>query len=156
MFIFLFVIPWSIPFSSCVCVYLRDLDLVFAMHDTELDDPKEVEAHKAGLNYVAMDGEIGCMGSISPTLSVLIGVADRIVNGAGLAMATMDIIKLHGGEPANFLDGMFYSCNIFLINYYLVGGGATEQQVMEAFRIITSDPKVKAILVNIFGGLKIT
>jgi len=94
---------------------------VFALHDAELDDPREVDAAKAGINYVGMDGNIGCM-----------------VNGAGLAMATMDIIKLHGGEPANFLD---------------VGGGATEQQVIEAFRIITADPRVKAVLVNIFGGI---
>lgn len=94
---------------------------VFALHDTELDDPREVEASKVGINYVAMDGNIGCM-----------------VNGAGLAMATMDIIKHYGGEPANFLD---------------VGGSASEEQVTEAFRIITSDPRVKAILVNIFGGI---
>ena len=73
------------------------------------------------LNYIALDGDIGCM-----------------VNGAGLAMATMDIIKLHGGSPANFLD---------------VGGGATAHQVKEAFKIITGDPKVNAILVNIFGGI---
>jgi succinyl-CoA synthetase beta subunit len=94
---------------------------VFALHNTELDDPREVEATKVGINYVAMDGNIGCM-----------------VNGAGLAMATMDIIKHYGGEPANFLD---------------VGGSASEEQVREAFRIITSDPRVKAILVNIFGGI---
>jgi len=94
---------------------------VFALHNTELDDPREVDAQKVGINYVAMDGNIGCM-----------------VNGAGLAMATMDIIKIYGGEPANFLD---------------VGGSASEQQVYEAFRIITSDPRVKAVLVNIFGGI---
>merc|ERR1712200_220596 len=80
-----------------------------------------VEAANYNLNYIALDGDIGCM-----------------VNGAGLAMATMDIIKLHGGSPANFLD---------------VGGGATSQQVKEAFKIITGDPKVNAILVNIFGGI---
>jgi len=84
-------------------------------------DPKEQQAAKANLNYIALDGDIGCL-----------------VNGAGLAMATMDIIKLHGGNPANFLD---------------VGGGATASQVMEAFRLISSDPKVQAILVNIFGGI---
>lgn len=84
-------------------------------------DPKEVAAAKANLNYIALDGDIGCL-----------------VNGAGLAMATMDIIKLHGGNPANFLD---------------VGGGATAVQVMEAFRLISSDSKVQAILVNIFGGI---
>eukprot|EP01091_Cochliopodium_minus_P002541 TRINITY_DN1238_c0_g1_i1.p1 TRINITY_DN1238_c0_g1~~TRINITY_DN1238_c0_g1_i1.p1 ORF type:complete len:434 (-),score=151.32 TRINITY_DN1238_c0_g1_i1:48-1349(-) len=94
---------------------------VFAYRDTAEEDPLEVEAGKFNLNYVAMDGNIGCM-----------------VNGAGLAMATMDIIKLYGGEPANFLD---------------VGGSASAKQVTEAFRIITSDSKVKAILVNIFGGI---
>jgi succinyl-CoA synthetase beta subunit len=94
---------------------------VFAMGDTSEDDPREVAAAKVGLNYVGMDGNIGCM-----------------VNGAGLAMATMDIIKLYKGSPANFLD---------------VGGGATEEQVTEAFKILTFDPKVKAILVNIFGGI---
>lgn len=80
-----------------------------------------MEASKSNLNYIPLDGDIGCL-----------------VNGAGLAMATMDIIKLHGGSPANFLD---------------VGGGATATQVMEAFRLITSDAKVQAILVNIFGGI---
>jgi len=94
---------------------------VFAYRDTAEEDPLEVEAGKYNLNYVAMDGNIGCM-----------------VNGAGLAMATMDIIKLYGGEPANFLD---------------VGGSASTEQVTQAFRIITTDPKVKAILVNIFGGI---
>jgi succinyl-CoA synthetase beta subunit len=84
-------------------------------------DPKELDAVKNDLNYVALDGEIGCM-----------------VNGAGLAMATMDIIKLYGSSPANFLD---------------VGGTATAARVTEAFRIITSDANVKAILVNIFGGI---
>ncbi|XP_011177323.1 succinate--CoA ligase [GDP-forming] subunit beta, mitochondrial [Zeugodacus cucurbitae] len=95
---------------------------IFALHTAEEDtDPREVEAAKNNLNYVAMDGNIGCL-----------------VNGAGLAMATMDIIKLNGGEPANFLD---------------VGGGVKEQQVLKAFQIVTSDPKVKAILVNVFGGI---
>eukprot|EP00455_Lapot_gusevi_P047996 TRINITY_DN6581_c0_g1_i1.p1 TRINITY_DN6581_c0_g1~~TRINITY_DN6581_c0_g1_i1.p1 ORF type:complete len:499 (-),score=221.91 TRINITY_DN6581_c0_g1_i1:262-1665(-) len=94
---------------------------LFAMRDTSMEDPREVEASKYGLNYIGLDGNIGCM-----------------VNGAGLAMATMDIIKLHGGQPANFLD---------------VGGGATEKQVEEAFKILTADPKVKALLVNIFGGI---
>ena len=89
--------------------------------DTTEEDPKELEASKYDLNYIALDGEIGCM-----------------VNGAGLAMATMDIIKLYGAEPANFLD---------------VGGGATKEKVTEAFKIITSDPQVKGILVNIFGGI---
>merc|ERR1712241_1080715 len=94
---------------------------VFAQRDWSQEDPSEVEADKHNLNYIALDGDIGCM-----------------VNGAGLAMATMDIIKLHGGSPANFLD---------------VGGGATATQVKEAFKIITSDPKVNAIMVNIFGGI---
>ena len=91
------------------------------LRDTTEEDPKELEASKYDLNYIALDGEIGCM-----------------VNGAGLAMATMDIIKLYGAEPANFLD---------------VGGGAIKEKVTEAFKIITSDPNVKGILVNIFGGI---
>jgi succinyl-CoA synthetase beta subunit len=94
---------------------------VAALRDETEEDAKEIEASKYDLNYVALDGEIGCM-----------------VNGAGLAMATMDIIKLYGMEPANFLD---------------VGGGATTEKVTAAFKIITSDPKVKGILVNIFGGI---
>jgi succinyl-CoA synthetase beta subunit len=91
------------------------------MRDTAEEDPREVEASKFGLNYIGLEGNIACL-----------------VNGAGLAMATMDIIKYAGGEPANFLD---------------VGGGATEQQVTEAFKILISDKGVKAILVNIFGGI---
>ena len=91
------------------------------LRDVNEEEPLESQATKAGLNYIKLDGEIGCM-----------------VNGAGLAMATMDIIKLHGGEPANFLD---------------VGGGATAEQVAEGFRIILSDTEVKAIFVNIFGGI---
>jgi succinyl-CoA synthetase beta subunit len=98
----------------------RHKDVVEYRDETE-EDSKELEASKHDLNYIALDGEIGCM-----------------VNGAGLAMATMDIIKLYGSEPANFLD---------------VGGGATKEKVTEAFKIITSDPKVKGILVNIFGGI---
>ena len=94
---------------------------VAALRDETEEDPKEIEAQKYDLNYVALDGTIGCM-----------------VNGAGLAMATMDIIKLYGMEPANFLD---------------VGGSATKEKVASAFKIITSDPKVKGILVNIFGGI---
>lgn len=94
---------------------------LFALRDWTQEDPKEVQASKFDLNYIALDGNIGCM-----------------VNGAGLAMATMDIITLHGGSPANFLD---------------VGGGATASAVKEAFKIITSDPNVHAILVNIFGGI---
>ncbi|SDZ42388.1 succinyl-CoA synthetase (ADP-forming) beta subunit [Jannaschia faecimaris] len=98
----------------------RHKDIAELRDETE-EDPKELAASKYDLNYIALDGEIGCM-----------------VNGAGLAMATMDIIKLYGAEPANFLD---------------VGGGATEEKVTEAFKIITSDPQVKGILVNIFGGI---
>jgi succinyl-CoA synthetase beta subunit len=94
---------------------------IAALRDESEEDPKELAASKFDLNYIALDGEIGCM-----------------VNGAGLAMATMDIIKLYGAEPANFLD---------------VGGGATKEKVTEAFKIITSDPNVKGILVNIFGGI---
>jgi succinyl-CoA synthetase beta subunit len=94
---------------------------IFAYRDWAQEDEKEVAAAQHNLNYIALDGDIGCL-----------------VNGAGLAMATMDIIKLHGGSPANFLD---------------VGGGATAVQVKEAFKIITADPKVHAIMVNIFGGI---
>ncbi|MEM1141679.1 MAG: ADP-forming succinate--CoA ligase subunit beta [Pseudomonadota bacterium] len=91
------------------------------MHDPSQEDAREAQAAQWELNYVALDGNIGCM-----------------VNGAGLAMGTMDIVKLHGGEPANFLD---------------VGGGATKERVSEAFKIILSDSKVKAVLINIFGGI---
>jgi succinyl-CoA synthetase beta subunit len=94
---------------------------VAAMRDIAEEDPREVEASKHGLNYIGLDGNIACL-----------------VNGAGLAMATMDIIKFYGGNPANFLD---------------VGGGATEEQVTEAFKILIMDKKVQAILVNIFGGI---
>jgi succinyl-CoA synthetase beta subunit len=91
------------------------------MNDMSQIDAKEAIAHEAGINYIALNGNIGCM-----------------VNGAGLAMATMDLIKLHGGEPANFLD---------------VGGGATAETVAKAFKIILADANVKAVLVNIFGGI---
>ncbi len=91
------------------------------MHDPSQEDEREAHAAQWELNYVALDGNIGCM-----------------VNGAGLAMGTMDIVKLHGGDPANFLD---------------VGGGATKERVSEAFKIILSDDKVKAVLINIFGGI---
>ncbi len=94
---------------------------IAALRDETEEDAKELAASKFDLNYISLDGEIGCM-----------------VNGAGLAMATMDIIKLYGSSPANFLD---------------VGGGATREKVTEAFKIITSDPQVKGILVNIFGGI---
>lgn len=91
------------------------------LRDPDEEDPREQQAAQFGLSYIALDGNIGCM-----------------VNGAGLAMATMDIIKYYGGEPANFLD---------------VGGGATKERVIEAFKLITSSDKVKAILINIFGGI---
>jgi succinyl-CoA synthetase beta subunit len=92
-----------------------------AMRDLDEEDPAEVEASKFDLNYIQLDGTIGCL-----------------VNGAGLAMATMDIIKLYGGSPANFLD---------------VGGGASKEKVTEAFKLMLKNPKLKAILVNIFGGI---
>lgn len=94
---------------------------IFAQRDTAEEDPREVEADKYGLNYIGMDGNIACL-----------------VNGAGLAMATMDAIKMEGGEPANFLD---------------CGGTATEDTITAAFKLLTSDPRVKCILVNIFGGI---
>jgi succinyl-CoA synthetase beta subunit len=94
---------------------------IFDMEDTTESDQREVEATRAGLNYIGLQGNIGCL-----------------VNGAGLAMATMDIIKLHGGQPANFLD---------------VGGGVKEEQVLDAFKILFNDTQVKAVLVNIFGGI---
>lgn len=92
-----------------------------ALRDPDEEDPRELEAAKLGLSYISLEGNIGCM-----------------VNGAGLAMATMDIIKIYGGEPANFLD---------------VGGGATREKVAEAFKILLSDKKVEGVLVNIFGGI---
>eukprot|EP01125_Pyxidicula_operculata_P014425 TRINITY_DN479_c0_g1_i2.p1 TRINITY_DN479_c0_g1~~TRINITY_DN479_c0_g1_i2.p1 ORF type:complete len:268 (+),score=75.71 TRINITY_DN479_c0_g1_i2:650-1453(+) len=92
-----------------------------AMRDKSQEDPRDVEASEHDINYIGLDGDIACL-----------------VNGAGLAMATMDLIKLHGGSPANFLD---------------IGGGASEKQVVAAFKLLTSDPKVKGILVNIFGGI---
>jgi succinyl-CoA synthetase beta subunit len=94
---------------------------VVALRDLDEEDPAEIEASKFDLSYISLDGDIGCL-----------------VNGAGLAMATMDTIKLYGGEPANFLD---------------VGGGASKEQVVAAFKIILTDPNVKGILVNIFGGI---
>src|SRR6266851_1397056 len=98
----------------------RHKDIV-ALRDVNEETPLDVEASKYGLNYIKLDGNVGCM-----------------VNGAGLAMATMDIIKLAGGEPANFLD---------------VGGGASEEQIENAFRILSSDPSVKAVFINVFGGI---
>jgi succinyl-CoA synthetase beta subunit len=94
---------------------------LFTLEDQSQQDKREVEASQSDLNYIGLDGNIGCL-----------------VNGAGLAMSTMDIIKHYGGSPANFLD---------------VGGGATKQQVTAAIKILSSDPKVKVILINIFGGI---
>ena len=98
----------------------RHKDIV-ELRDTNEEDPLDVEASKYGLNYIKLDGDVGCM-----------------VNGAGLAMATMDIVKLSGGEPANFLD---------------VGGGASPEQIENAFRILSSDPSVRAVFINVFGGI---
>ena len=114
------VLALDAKFSFDDNALFRHPDIV-ALRDVAEEDPREVAASKHHLSYIGLDGNIGCM-----------------VNGAGLAMATMDIIKHHGGEPANFLD---------------VGGGADVNQVTEAFRIILSDKNVKAILVNIFGGI---
>ena len=94
---------------------------IAALRDLDEEDPAEIEASEHGLSYIALDGNIGC-----------------VVNGAGLAMATMDIIKLYGGAPANFLD---------------VGGGASAEKVTEAFKLMLANPKLAAILVNIFGGI---
>lgn len=94
---------------------------VFSLRDWSQEDPRDVDAARAGINYIGLTGSIGCL-----------------VNGAGLAMATMDIIKLHGGNPANFLD---------------IGGGASSREVMDGFHIFNSDPNVNAIFVNIFGGI---
>lgn len=108
----------KITFDDNALVRHPDIE---ALRDTDEEDPAETQAHEHELSYVKLDGNIGCM-----------------VNGAGLAMATMDIIKLHGGEPANFLD---------------VGGGATKERVTAAFKLILADKNVKAILINIFGGI---
>jgi len=94
---------------------------IFAMRDLSQEDPREIKATEYNLNYIGLDGSIGCL-----------------VNGAGLAMATMDLIQANGGSPANFLD---------------IGGGASQKQVTEAIKLISSDPHVKSILVNIFGGI---
>ncbi len=111
----------SMPRSASTTTRCSAIPQLAELRDTAEEDPNELRAAKAGLSYVQLDGNIGCL-----------------VNGAGLAMATMDLIKLHGGEPANFLD---------------VGGGANTEQVTEAFRILLSDKNVKAVLVNIFGGI---
>lgn len=114
----LFCVDAKIGFDDNAMFRHKD---VFEMRDLAEEDPRELEAQKYNLNYIGMEGNIGCM-----------------VNGAGLAMATMDIIKMNKGDPANFLD---------------VGGSATEEAVTEAFKILTGDKQVKAILVNIFGGI---
>jgi succinyl-CoA synthetase beta subunit len=114
------LIPLDAKISFDDNALFRHLDIK-ELRDISEENAKEVEASQFDLNYIALDGNIGCM-----------------VNGAGLAMATMDIIKLYGGEPANFLD---------------VGGGATKDKVQAAFKIILSDTSVKGILVNIFGGI---
>jgi succinyl-CoA synthetase beta subunit len=114
----LLAIDAKINFDDNALFRHKDIE---AMADESQERPLDVRAHKANLNYIALDGVIGCL-----------------VNGAGLAMATMDIIKLHGSEPANFLD---------------VGGSVTAEGAVEAFRIILSDSKVKGVLVNIFGGI---
>ncbi len=114
----LIAIDAKISFDDNALFRHKDIEM---LADESQEKPLDVRAKKANLNYIALDGTIGCL-----------------VNGAGLAMATMDIIKLHGGEPANFLD---------------VGGGVTAEGATEAFKIILSDPKVKGILVNIFGGI---
>jgi succinyl-CoA synthetase beta subunit len=114
----LVAIDAKISFDDNALFRHKDIEV---LADESQEKPLDVRAKKANLNYIALDGTIGCL-----------------VNGAGLAMATMDIIKLHGGEPANFLD---------------VGGGVTAEGAMEAFKIILSDPKVEGILVNIFGGI---
>jgi succinyl-CoA synthetase beta subunit len=114
----LIAIDAKISFDDNAMFRHKDIEV---LADESQEKPLDVRAKKANLNYIALDGTIGCL-----------------VNGAGLAMATMDIIKLHGGEPANFLD---------------VGGGVTAEGAIEAFKIILSDPKVEGILVNIFGGI---
>lgn len=117
----------------------RQKDL-FALRDWSQENMQEVEAAKFDLNYIALDGSIGCMVNGAGLVNLRLKHWQEMIFTLSLsqAMATMDIIKLHGGDPANFLD---------------VGGGATVDAVREAFKIITADPKVHAILVNIFGGI---
>lgn len=119
---------------------------VFDMRDFTQEDPREIAAAKYNLNYIGLDGSIGCLGKFSFICVIVVHTGELThtfffflsVNGAGLAMATMDIIQLHGGKPANFLD---------------VGGAATPEAVKAAFEIITSDPNVSSAFVNIFGGI---
>lgn len=113
---------------------------VFALRDISQEEPSEVRAQKANLNFIKLDGSVGCL-----------------VNGAGLAMATMDVLSLHGGQPANFLDVGGCVLNILMFGYYFshVRRGATPETVKEAFEILLEDPKVKSIFINIFGGTPI-
>ena len=126
---------WLEPAAAQVLIFYNSMDAkfgfddnaefrqqdIFSLRDISQEEPSEVEAQKANLNFIKLDGSIGCL-----------------VNGAGLAMATMDVLALHGGNPANFLD---------------VGGGATPETVKKAFEILIADPKVKGIFINIFGGI---
>ena len=114
----MFALDGKMNFDDNALYRQKDIEV---LRDFEEEDPREIESSKYGLSYIGLDGDIGCL-----------------VNGAGLAMATMDIIKHYGGEPANFLD---------------VGGGATQETVTNAFKILLSDAKVKGIFVNIFGGI---
>jgi succinyl-CoA synthetase beta subunit len=114
----LYVLDTKMTFDNNALFRHADIE---ELYDPDEEDPMEREAKKHDLNYIKLNGNIGCM-----------------VNGAGLAMATMDLIKLYGGEPANFLD---------------IGGGATKERITAAFKIILSDPQVKGVLVNIFGGI---
>ena len=114
----MFALDGKMNFDDNALYRQKDIEV---LRDFEEEDPREIESSKYGLSYIGLDGNIGCL-----------------VNGAGLAMATMDIIKHCGGEPANFLD---------------VGGGATQETVTNAFKILLSDEKVKGIFVNIFGGI---
>lgn len=118
--------------------FFRQKD-VFALRDISQEEPSEVEAQKYDLNFIKLDGNVGCL-----------------VNGAGLAMATMDVLSLHGGQPANFLDvggfvsSLFCNCSLSLTPY---NRGATPETVKKAFEILVSDPGVKSIFINIFGGI---
>jgi succinyl-CoA synthetase beta subunit len=111
---------------------------VFDLRDISQEEPSEVEAQKANLNFIKLDGNIGCL-----------------VNGAGLAMATMDVLSLHGGQPANFLDVGGYALLLSVLGSILTVciSGATPETVKKAFEILLADPKVKSIFINIFGGI---
>lgn len=110
---------------------------IFALRDISQEEPSEVDAQKANLNFIKLDGSIGCL-----------------VNGAGLAMATMDVLSLHGGQPANFLDvGGYVFIDYFPTMLLKRTRGATPETVKKAFEILLKDPKVKSIFINIFGGM---